>query len=799
MRPIRLEMAGFGSFKQPTEIDLEGAEYFALIGPTGSGKSTIIDAICFALYGSVPRYENRNLVAPVISQGKLEAKVRFDFSAGGSDYTAVRVVRRSGKGTGATTKEALLQRGDETLASGPDELTEAVSDLLGLSFDHFTKCVVLPQGEFARFLHDKPADRMNLVVKLLSIGIYEQMGQVARQQAIEMKFEIQACNQQLEEYGTWASAEHIKELKERAVRLEELRKVVGQRLPTIEKLTEVERKADQRAGEAHAWISKLEKLEMPADIEDLSDLITAAKKNMDAAEKTVGAAKKKLTAAEKTLNTLGDRRVLDRALDAHGRREAVLADLAPAESLLEKLTERSTAARKALAASEAAEMAAKDAQVRARDAHQAQHLASTLEKGERCPVCLQEVTVLPKHPAAVALKKADADVAAAEKAVSKARSDLENASRERASVEGNVTTLRGQIEGLDLDIVQYPDREALSKLIEKIDAAEAAVEDARKEEGRVRDEADVANKALRVIEGQLTKARELFDDARFSVAQLDPPAAARKSLAEDWARLVEWGAERAAALAKEEAAASREVDKARSERVAIVDALMASCTDCELEVLDETEVLEKVVDAHSSAENDKKRAEEALAKAEELRERLAKLEIERATADELGLHLSNKTGRFPAWIVNEALERLVNGATEILHELSQGQYALVTDEQNNFLVIDRNNANERRSARTLSGGETFLASLSLALALADQLADLAAEGSARLEAIFLDEGFGTLDPETLDTVAATIENLSADGRMVGIITHVRELAERVPLQYRVRKDTGTSTIERVVA
>ena len=115
------------------------------------------------------------------------------------------------------------------------------------------------------------------------------------------------------------------------------------------------------------------------------------------------------------------------------------------------------------------------------------------------------------------------------------------------------------------------------------------------------------------------------------------------------------------------------------------------------------------------------------------------------------------------------------------------------------MVIDHANADERRSARTLSGGETFQASLALALALSDQIRNLAAEGAPMLDALFLDEGFGTLDPETLETVAATIENLGQSGRMVGIITHVRELAARVPVRFEVRKGPRTSTIEKLTA
>jgi exonuclease SbcC len=162
-------------------------------------------------------------------------------------------------------------------------------------------------------------------------------------------------------------------------------------------------------------------------------------------------------------------------------------------------------------------------------------------------------------------------------------------------------------------------------------------------------------------------------------------------------------------------------------------------------------------------------------------------------------HLSAKAGNFESWVVNEALQRLVGGATEILRELSDGQYSLGADDSGAFLVIDHHNADESRPSRTLSGGETFLASLALALALSDQLAEMAAEGSAKLESIFLDEGFGTLDPETLAVVGESIARLAATGRMVGVITHVRELAEQIPLRFQVRKEASGSVIERLSA
>src|SRR5438874_10280200 len=108
MRPKRLEVEGFTAFREPTTIDFEGADLFALTGPTGSGKSSIVDAIGFALYGRVHRYNDR-LVHPAISSSANEARVRLNFTVGGEAYTAVRVTRRLGPGR-ATTKEARLER-----------------------------------------------------------------------------------------------------------------------------------------------------------------------------------------------------------------------------------------------------------------------------------------------------------------------------------------------------------------------------------------------------------------------------------------------------------------------------------------------------------------------------------------------------------------------------------------------------------------------------------------------------------------------------------------------------------------
>jgi exonuclease SbcC len=212
--------------------------------------------------------------------------------------------------------------------------------------------------------------------------------------------------------------------------------------------------------------------------------------------------------------------------------------------------------------------------------------------------------------------------------------------------------------------------------------------------------------------------------------------------------------------------------------------------------------------AHAGAAGAEAAVAAALAGARAVHDRLverrteaAGKRAERAAAEEAqqvarmlgGLLRSDK---FPRWLVASALDALVADASTGLAELSGGQFELTHDE-GEFLVVDHADADARRPVKTLSGGETFQASLALALALSAQMSSLAAEGAARLDSIFLDEGFGTLDEANLDVVAGTLENLAARGdRMVGVITHVPGLAERVPVRFAVRRDQRSSRIER---
>ncbi len=151
--------------------------------------------------------------------------------------------------------------------------------------------------------------------------------------------------------------------------------------------------------------------------------------------------------------------------------------------------------------------------------------------------------------------------------------------------------------------------------------------------------------------------------------------------------------------------------------------------------------------------------------------------------------------RFIAYIHREALGVLAADASARLQHLTSDRYRLTTDDGGDFAVIDQLNGDERRSVKTLSGGETFLASLALALALSERLPELAGSGGAvSLESLFLDEGFGSLDAAALDIAIEGLERLAGGRRMIGVISHVPEIAERLPDRVQVVKSPEGSRI-----
>jgi DNA repair protein SbcC/Rad50 len=167
----------------------------------------------------------------------------------------------------------------------------------------------------------------------------------------------------------------------------------------------------------------------------------------------------------------------------------------------------------------------------------------------------------------------------------------------------------------------------------------------------------------------------------------------------------------------------------------------------------------------------------ALEKCKELLEKKKKISDKLELINQIDKSIQGN--KFVEYVAKHQLKYIAKEASQKLRSISRDRYAIEIDEEGNFIIVDDYNGGERRSTTTLSGGETFLASLALALALSSQIQ---LKGSAPLEFFFLDEGFGTLDSELLDVVMSSLERLHHGKLSVGIISHVEELKQRIPIK-----------------
>jgi len=336
-------------------------------------------------------------------------------------------------------------------------------------------------------------------------------------------------------------------------------------------------------------------------------------------------------------------------------------------------------------------------------------------------------------------------------------------------------SLRAQLDGAaDLDSAQDREREAADALIVAADAAESVARtdaaargaqdraqaaaaaagfpdlDAAREARRDSDWREAADQAIRDHDASAKAAAELLADPELDVP-VDPPAdVAGAQVAVDAAR-----------KAHDDALAAH--DRARHKAEQLADL-----------------------------------APKAAKSLSDLRPIVAKADEARALADlAAGQGANALRMTLSAFVLAARLEEVAAAASERLLKMTSGRYCLIhTDARRGagrsglgLLVCDAWTGLDRDTS-TLSGGETFLASLALALGLADVVT--AEAGGTRIEALFVDEGFGSLDEDTLEEVMTVLDSLREGGRMVGIVSHVAELKQRIPAQVRVHKGRSGS-------
>lgn len=453
MRPRRLEIEGFTSFKERVVLDLTGLDLFAITGPTGAGKSSLIDALVFALYGQVPRVSKE--YRQLISHGAERIAVHLEFEVGGRAYRVVRTARASG-GNPQTRLEAKNGKGWEPLADRAREVEEQVRAIVGLDYDAFTRSVVLPQGQFDLFLKGRPDERRKILVALLNLQVYEEMHRLANAKASDARREVEFLTRQLADDFADATTDSLevkgKELE--AVQAErgslaQRQKAVLQGLELAGRVRVARREramrqddcraeetrtkaAEDTLGEAGAKRDRLE-----GDRKAHAAMLAAVR--FDAGRHAV------LLEARPRAERLADvvprgERIQKACREKQAGRELKERALQAADAQLPALTEAAEAARKSL---DAARGAREELQRR----HAAHELRRRLKAREPCPVCEQSVKEVPRASAVADLGGADASTQKADQAARAAeeRLRLGQVAAERA---------RGELAGLEKELAQ---------------------------------------------------------------------------------------------------------------------------------------------------------------------------------------------------------------------------------------------------------------------------------------------------------------------------------------------------------
>ncbi len=903
MRPHRLSVTAFGAFagtEQVTFDDLEGL--FLLHGETGAGKTTLLDAIAFALYGRVPgeRGGARRLRSDH-APPRTATEVELEATIGGRRLRITRKpeqARQKKSGNGVTTEPASVRLAErsssgtwESKSTRIGEVDAEIENLMGMSATQFFQVVLLPQGEFARFLRADAKDKEALLQKLFGTDRFRKVEDWLADRRRATEKEVAAAEDGVNQLvariaqaaggsvpdsaahaclATWAAALAAAAAAER----DAAAALVAARKADLEATLDAQRLAGQLADRQRR---RQDALSRKADLEAATPEISRVGTEPGALHaagqeeqarvgrlEALRAVARQAGAEDETAATARARAAalagaFDRARAEALRRQAARPAAAQARDAareaavaLPAARERANAARQtasdcaALVAEHAKRTELREAHLTAREtslAAQAEalrvrgaridgmraELAASMTDGSPCPVCGSldhpdpvDATSFPpvgRDVEDAAFKRAgDAALAADEAGQRVAAVDAVLSDLAQRLTAAGFTFQAGAAKTAD-PAYQDPASQGTGALAS---AALAAESDAEQRE------ADAA--LLGAAAARLTSLQRELDE-------LDTAVAA------DGARLTELTAERTAALAEAGAAESRATARraelvaglgdagdleaaigaaaglaeALTKAAAVADLLADPDLRVELDppapVSETTAAAESAQHAHAAAVDAHGQARLRADQLAELRPRLeAALDAlrplrERAVQIRRLADLANGTSganqykmTLSSFVLAARLEEVAAAASERLLTMTAGRYSLVHSDARkgnakaglSLLACDAWTGIDRDTA-TLSGGETFLASLALALGLADVVT--AESAGTPMEALFVDEGFGTLDEDTLDEVMNVLDGLRAGGRIVGIVSHVTELRQRIPAQVHVRKGRAGSHVE----
>ena len=921
MRPLKLTMTAFGPYAGTEKIDFDRlgtSGLYLITGDTGAGKTTIFDAITFALFGqaSGPNREP-GMLRSKYAEPDIQPGVELTFLYNGKEYTVRRTMdykRKKMRGDGYTDApgEAELELPDGRTEKKDREVTARITEILGVNRDQFCQIAMIAQGDFLKILLEDTGKRRDHFREIFRTHIYRDFqerlkGEIQRvdRERSEQKNTVQihmkriACAENDPLEADAEKARNGEMLTEQAVEL--IGRILEKDTGLKERLAEDEKGLEERIGELDRIIGKAENqrkakesretarkaleertgrrkaLEEALDTEknrepeteEKSRELTLIRDEMPEYEKTdrkeaeltdaegglrkkeeaIGRLQKrgeelrdeleKLRGEQKELKQAADRGAelsveQERAQTLQRELQGLKAEMAALPGKREQLKKAQDAYLQAREHAENCRRTAEELR-RAFNNEQAGILAEKLEEGEPCPVCGSV-----HHP-----RKAAKSLDAPDEAeVRKAEQDARNAQQQETEASGAAGAERTKAEEAEKSIrakaeellgesggeeTEHRVREKLEETGKKMQEIRAALQAENARKARL----DALDRMIPEKENERTaNAESLGDAGKNFEAEKARIETERKALAgqKEKLRFRDLKAARAAAedLEKEingrkkalsdAQKALEDCDRGITElkgRIDEADKLLQEdeVTDPEAKAAEREELSRLKTETGKRRGTAERRIEtnrEVLRNVGDASESLAELDRKwqwmKALSDTANGTLSGKQHvMFETWIQTTFFDRILRRANIHLLQMSGGKYELVrreTPEKNigqsglDLDVLDHANGS-RRNVRTLSGGESFIASLSLALGLSEEIQMSA--GGIRLDTMFVDEGFGSLDEETLQQAMRALNSLSETNRLIGIISHVAELRRTIDRQIVVRKErNGGSTVEPIV-
>lgn len=856
MKPIRLELSAFGPYAGLTEVDFTPFHggIFLLTGDTGAGKTSIFDAISFALYGEASggreRRSGKSFRSDYASPD-TPTYVTFTFSEGDEVYTVTRspeYTRPKKRGTGSTEVPAtatLTASRDAAVHTRMEEVDRRIREIVGLDRKQFSRTVMIAQGDFLRILNAGSDERKAMFQNLFHTELYAHAEDALRERCRAARLAREAsareaaaaaskasCDPEFERALTFARAREAAEatpgafacvLEEYDATLKrDLERFAAQEM-TLEKEIESAVLALREGSEHNARIEEHEKLishealgvEQQARRQRENELIRAARLALrirPLQEQADHLAREVAKAASEAESAESSYERADRALkQAQARREAArdnAAAIPAAQTELERLQraldawERLDAAREALELA-TGELAKKTAQQREdeeayatlRDRFwlgQVGLLAQELCDGKPCPVCGSL-----HHPAPAPRSKETPDKDALERAEARMKRANDSFRVAAATFEAAKVRLDAAKEalrecGLDGDVNTEVLAKRVSELKDKLDAwsAELSAATESAEQAAVTRSAALAARgaAVRTLEKAETVAREAKESflRRLTAAEFESEQAYLAVLCG------ETELERREERLREQ---QEELERIKG-RIAQLEKGIAGR---ERVLLESLSAHKETLQGELSALRERARCVELMLRVnEDARQTLERLAQQRARADaewtvleELlrtvgGLGTGGRAKlSLEGYVQRYYFKEVVAAANRRLHILTDGNFILRCRDLPRDLkrqtgldleVLDRSTG-QWRDVSTLSGGESFMASLALAVGLSDVVQNQS--GHVRLEMLLIDEGFGSLDEGTLQRAMELLSRLSDGKRTIGVISHVSELRERI--------------------